>query len=338
MTNCPECGGTVSERLGKCPHCGSTLKKSDRYSQFYAQPKPYQPEPQYIEVRHERSRPKKSSKSIALSVSAFVFSVMGFLLSFVAVMIAASRPKEVVVEKEVPVFKEEELEYYQKKSEIQETESNEKEIDSSNGEINYLASEPIFYTFTNSIGNMEYCFIQEVKNTGDLPLYLKGCDLNIEDKNGHLIATENFISSCPDIILSGETGYFYNSLGATMLNESAKTAESLKAVPSLNIVESRENPIEYEISDTSISKGTFDYPTVTGRITNNTKEDDSLVYINVIFYDSSGNIISITGVNVQDLTAGSTKGFECTALSSANFSYEDIGDYKVIARKSYYQF
>jgi len=105
MINCPECGGMVSERLGKCPHCGSALKKSDRYSQFYVQPKPYQPEPQCIE-QHEKPRPKKSSKSIALSVSAFIFSLMGFLMSFIAVMIAASRPKEVVVEKEVPVYEE----------------------------------------------------------------------------------------------------------------------------------------------------------------------------------------------------------------------------------------
>lgn len=106
MTNCPECGGTVSERLSRCPHCGSALKKSDRYSQFYAQPKPYQPESKYIEVQPERPRPKNSSKSTAFSISAFIVSIMGFLMSFIAVMISASRPKEVYVEKEVPVYHE----------------------------------------------------------------------------------------------------------------------------------------------------------------------------------------------------------------------------------------
>lgn len=122
MTNCPECGGTVSERLGRCPHCGSALKKSDRYSQFYAQPKPYQPEPQYIEVQPERPRPQKSSKSIALSISAFIFSLMGFSMSFIAVMIASSRPKEVIVDKEMPIYQESkeenEIEFFQKNQDI----------------------------------------------------------------------------------------------------------------------------------------------------------------------------------------------------------------------------
>lgn len=345
MIHCPECGGVVSDRLKKCPHCGCSIdSKQDKYSQFYEKSKTYQPETQLVNRIEDAPKRKKSSKSTALSISAMIISLMGFLMSFIAIVVAESShttesaPQE-IKEQEYPTeIEEAEKEDYASKEETPVEEVKEEKPNSSNGKINYSAAEPIFYTFINSIGDMEYCFIQEIKNTGDCPLYLKGCDLDIEDESGHLIATENFISSCPDIILPGEIGYFYNSLGATILNESARTAESLKAAPSLDIVESYEQPIEYEISDISITKGTFDYPTITGRVTNNTEEDDSLVYINVIFYDKNENVITIAGVNVQDLTSGSTKGFECTALTSGSISYEDIGNYKVIARKTHYQF
>lgn len=339
MIKCPDCGSSVSDRLSSCPTCGAPIaKKSDRYSQFYQKPQTFLPEPRYEEPE-ERPRRKKSSKSTALSISAILISFMAFLTSFMAIAIASSKPKEVYVEKEVPVYQEVAEENYEKEVETVRKEENiQDKNDQLKGNLNYLAKEPIFYTFVNSIGNIEYCFIQEIENTGDCPIYLKGCDLNIEDENGHLIATENFISNCPDIIIPGEIGYFYNSIGSTNLNESAEKVDSIKAVPELNIVKSRSEPIEYEISDTSLTKGTLDTPTVIGRVTNNTEDDDSLLYLNVIFYDSIGNVIAITGVNVQNLTSGSTKGFECPILTFENISFEDIENYKVIAQKSYYQF
>lgn len=114
MITCKECGGTVSDRLSKCPHCGAPLeKKSDRYSQFYEKQKPtqlYQPEPQYIEEREDRPRRQTSSKGTALGISAILISLMAFITSFVAIVIASSKPKEVYVEKETSVHQEAETE------------------------------------------------------------------------------------------------------------------------------------------------------------------------------------------------------------------------------------
>ena len=41
-----------------------------------------------------------------------------------------------------------------------------------------------------------------------MPLYLKSCSLDFEDKGGNLLDIERLVSSCPDIINLGETGYF----------------------------------------------------------------------------------------------------------------------------------
>lgn len=201
--------------------------------------------------------------------------------------------------------------------------------------INYSIGAMTFYTYDDK---SFYRFIQPITNTGNVPLYLKKCTLDIEDENGHLLLTESFISNCPDVISPGETGYFYNGLGSLSTNDAVKNADSIVAIPKLEIVESDEEPIVYRISDTSLTQGNFS-PSVVGRITNNTKEDDSLVYVQVIFYGANGNVIHITGTNIMNLLAGQTQSFEVSILSTSdeNVSYENIANYEVIARKVHYQ-
>lgn len=202
--------------------------------------------------------------------------------------------------------------------------------------VNYSIGEMTFYTYDD---NSYYRFIQPITNTGNVPLYLKNCTLDIEDENGHLLSTESFISNCPDVISPGETGYFYNGLVSLSTNDAVKNASSIVAVPKLEIVESDEEPIVYRISDTSFTQDNFS-PSVVGRITNNTREDDSLVYVEAIFYGKNGNVIYITGTNIMNLLAGQTQSFKISILptSDENVSYENIANYKVIARKAHYQF
>lgn len=202
--------------------------------------------------------------------------------------------------------------------------------------VNYSIGKMTFYTYDD---NSYYRFIQPITNTGNVPLCLKKCTLDIEDENGHLLSTESFISNCPDVISPGETGYFYNGLGSTSTNDAVKNASSIVAVPKLEIVESDEEPITYQIWDISFTQGDF-LPSVVGRITNNTREDDSLVYVQAIFYGKNGNVIYITGTNIMNLLAGQTQSFNISILptSDKNISYENIANYEVIARKSHYQF
>lgn len=196
--------------------------------------------------------------------------------------------------------------------------------------INYSTGAMTFYTYDN---NSRYCFIQPITNTGNVPLYLKSCSLNFEDKDGNLLDIERFISSCPDVINPGETGYFYSSSGSI---ETSGYSEAVTAIPDIEIIESKSDAVEYLVSDTLLQD---DGVTVIGKVTNNTSEDDTLLYIEAIYYNSSGDIIGITGTNILGLTSGSTKSFKCSAAGTAGIieKKEKVANYKVVARKASYQ-
>lgn len=128
MTKCQDCGSSVSDRLSSCPICGAPIqKKIDRYSQFYQKPQTFQPEPQYDEPT-ERTTQKSSSKSTALSISAILISLMACITSFMAIAIASNKPKEVAIEKEVPVYLE--ADRSQEIQDIEEKEAIPKKVDS----------------------------------------------------------------------------------------------------------------------------------------------------------------------------------------------------------------
>lgn len=152
MTKCPECGSAISDRLKKCPNCGYPMEsRSERYSQFYEKPKQsqiYQPEPNYTEDREERRTVRSNTKSTALSISAMILSFMGLLTSFMAIIIASSKPKEVYVEKEVPVYQEDVKEIALEENVVEETGVSETESNAIDIEEN--ETEDFDFPYTNT--------------------------------------------------------------------------------------------------------------------------------------------------------------------------------------------
>lgn len=209
------------------------------------------------------------------------------------------------------------------------------EIESDN--LSYNITDTQFYTFTNSIGNIEYYFIMEVENTGDCNLYLKSCKMDLEDNDGHLLQAGDTASSCPSVIKPGEKGYFYNGSLDSLLDDNIDISNGINCVPSYEIIKANKEPIEYEVSDLSLSKDSG-CAKVTGRVTNTTVEDDSYIYLNIVYYDSTGKVIGITGTSVTDIKAGQTVAFDSSSMfMSGDSSYEDIADYKVVAQQVYIQ-
>lgn len=208
------------------------------------------------------------------------------------------------------------------------------------GSMSYEVTDTSFHYYQNSIGTYEYYGIVEITNTGTCDIYLKDCTFDLEDNDGHLLQSDDMmVSSCPDVIKPGEKGYFYNNLGATTIDESVSFDNGIKLVPNFKLEEARGDFVLYDVSDTEMREDDYGKVKVTGRVTNNTDEDDSMCYVEFIFRDANGKALFIFGTNVMGLDAGTTKSFDASALfSDDSISMEDIASYDVVAAKMYYQF
>jgi|GEM_PF-1580901 len=183
----------------------------------------------------------------------------------------------------------------------------------------------------------EYTAIVEVKNTGASNLYLKNASFDIENSAGQLLQTDDFlVYSCPDILLPGEVGYLYTSYAANL--DGITDTEGLVLVPQFDAEATYVVPVEYEVAETTLWDGKYGV-TVTGRVFNQISDDNSYLYLTVVYFDRDGQVLGITGTSVTDLKAGKTASFEISGLSMADdFSADDVADYLVIARDSYYGF
>ena len=201
----------------------------------------------------------------------------------------------------------------------------------------YTITDTRFEYYLNTIGQVEYHALVEVENTGEYPLYLQGAVYDFEDMEGHLAWTDDFISSCPNVIGPGEKGWFYNSIGASGTGNIDSSTE-YQFIPSLRVVKSNADPVFYEVSDTSLSANALGYPTVTGRVLNTTEKTDQLVNIHAVFYGNDGKVIGISGTTMMDLGPDEQRSFEITGLDlSSGVREEVITDYKVIASKAHFQ-
>ena len=203
----------------------------------------------------------------------------------------------------------------------------------------YKVTNQSFNYYKNSIGDYEYHGIIEITNTGKSNLYLGECKFNLEDNGGHLLQVDTFISTCPDIIAPGEKGYFYNGLGSTTIDEGVSLANGIKLVPEMEVKVADDPIVDYEVSDTSMKKGSIGEMKIVGRVENKTSEEDSLLYIEAILYDAKGKVLAITGTNITDLKPNSKTGFEIsTGFIDDTVKPEQIKSFKVIARKASIQF
>ena len=203
----------------------------------------------------------------------------------------------------------------------------------------YEITDTNFEYYTNSIGNIEYYGYVEITNTGSTNIYMDECTFDIEDNDGHLLQSDDYISKTVDILAPGEVGYFFNSLGSSNFDDDVDLSNGVKLVPNYKLEEANDDVVDYVVSDTDIKENKYGGVKVTGRVENTTDEDDSLVQVSIIFYDKNDKVIGIDFTYIDELDAGSKQSFDTsTRFASESIKFKDIKDYKVIARKSYYQF
>ena len=194
--------------------------------------------------------------------------------------------------------------------------------------------------YKNMLDEIDCYALVEIKNTGNIDLYLDGATFDFEDSEGKLLGTcSGIVSADPSIIAPGENGYFYCNMGSVKGTIDENTEYVFK--PTVKVEESKNDIVRYDISDTSISSGGFTgQVSIIGRITNTTEEDAGLIWISCVLYREDGTPIGVYGTNITDLAAGETTTFDASSvyLSSLDFEMSDVAEYKVYACKTQYQF
>ena len=191
-------------------------------------------------------------------------------------------------------------------------------------------------SWVNSIGTTWVQVIAEITNTGAAPIYLSSSSYDLEDSNGQIIASKQYISTYPDVIKSGEKGYLYNE--TTLENTVDGT---ITVIPRISAKPAKVSCIRYEVSEISITDTTYFGPKLIGRIKNTTTNDeDGIIYVVAILYDSNKKPIGVlSDLIYEDLPAGEKIGFEATSLSLPdNITSDSIDSYLVIAYPNQYQF
>ena len=198
----------------------------------------------------------------------------------------------------------------------------------------YNVTYQYFTVYENSLGNTEYQAIIEIQNTSAGNLYLGNATFDIYDRSGNIVASETLVSNDPSVIAPGEKGYFYSNGG--YLDNVPMGDYVLR--PIINVEPTNLPATKYEVTNTSIKEGTFGV-TVLGTVTNNSAEDEGLLWICIVLFNSNNQPIGVYGTNILDFNVGQTRGFEASGMMLPDYiKVSDVARYEVIAAPTQYQF
>lgn len=126
----------------------------------------------------------------------------------------------------------------------------------------YEITHRAFKVDTNSFGKVVYDALIQIKNIGTQNIYIKDVIFDIEDDNGKLIDTSDFVSSDPYIIAPGEYGYIYTNGRKTIDN--AEASETYNLTPTIKVEKAKGKITRLPVSDVSLTTGLSGNPSDKG--------------------------------------------------------------------------
>lgn len=186
----------------------------------------------------------------------------------------------------------------------------------------------------NSIGTVWVSVIAEVTNTGNTDLYLSSGSFDLEDESGKLVKVISLVSVYPQIISPGEKAYYYDSTTIDNVSENA----NLSVILQPDIVKSKTDKISFPVTNVEISNREYGGVEAVGRVENTSQEDESMLYIAVILFDSNDNPLLVL-FDIEDVKAGVKKGFNATNLGiSDDITAASVSRFVAVAYTYQFQF
>ena len=197
-----------------------------------------------------------------------------------------------------------------------ENEEDDSSTDTDDKESTNAESYEVTYTsaklYTSSIGTVWLQTIIEVENTGDSDLYLSAGAYDLEDDTGKLVSSQDLVSVYPSVISPGEKAYYYEETTVDDLDENTV----LTVIPRPKVAQSKVDKIQFPISDFELKADEYNGVSMIGRVENNTDEEQTLVNIACILFDSENVPIGVIFTMLtEDFNASDKIGFEGTGFS-----------------------
>ena len=201
-------------------------------------------------------------------------------------------------------------------------------------EFKYEISQTAFNHKKNSIGDENFSAVVEITNTGSKSIYLGSSTFDFEDKDGHLLQSEEMVSSTPDVVAPGEKGYYYCQ---GQIDDGVSTKNEINLVPQLDIKESTDDAEMLTTSDVSIKEDEYFGLKATGRVENPSDKELNMVSIGVVLFDKDGKLIDILTSVETEIKAGNKASFEASNIFNTDIKKSDVADFKVYASTTHYQ-
>lgn len=193
----------------------------------------------------------------------------------------------------------------------------QEEVAQEETKVEVVSENLLKYTSYNS-GYATY--LAEIKNTGTTSVYIHNVSVDVEDMNGSLLKSEEFISAHPNVIAPGESAYICSNV-ITSLDE-VNLDNVGKAILHYDADEtSTAEKLNVELSEVSIKANSYGGYAVMGRATNTGTEDLEYFYIGGDIRDGNGVLQNYVYTSIDSLKAGETKGFEASILWGPDVDY-----------------
>lgn len=219
----------------------------------------------------------------------------------------------------------------------QETQETEEAVETDPADeelVEYAISHNSLKIWENSIGTIWYQGIVEIENTGNTDLFLSSGKFDIENADGTLFASKDYISVYPQIIKPGEKAYYYDN--STL--ENADPSAEYKIVPKIEAKKSTTDQIYLASSEFRIEDTEYLGMKAIGRIENTTEEEQSLPKVVVVCYGSDGKPIEIMFTYGDTIAVGEKTGIEASPWTSPpDITAEDVADFAVYVYPDQYQ-
>ncbi|MBR2669992.1 MAG: FxLYD domain-containing protein [Solobacterium sp.] len=190
-------------------------------------------------------------------------------------------------------------------------------------------------TYVDSIGTKWAQITCPVTNTGEKNLYLSSGTMDLEDSDGKLVDSRSLVSVFPDVLLPGETAYYYEE---TTLEDNAP--DELNVIPHVNVKEAKVECIRLETSDVTIADESYGGVKITGRVENKTDDVAKLVYIVALMFNSDNEMIAqAMSILTDDLPAGDKIGFSMSTFAApSSVNAAAVDHYEIYAYPMQMQF